>query len=271
MRFRRHFIRHLSCLALAVGILPAVSCQQEDGMSAPLPRYGEVRLTLSSEPDVFVETRTVQSVSDISSLEFFISGTGEESGQIANQPISFSSNGGAFTAFFESGTYTLTVRTRQSAAEAAEGNNFGAPSYEGTSAQFSVNASVSTPVTIALGTPRNAKVTVVEDVSFSSLYTFSSLTLTAGNREVTLTDPSSQTAYFLIPADNKLHFTLHAAAKSGSHAQEISENGTQGTVTIEGGHAYVLTLKANPVTGVLLPVVEGEYGGTFDTKRKIDF
>jgi hypothetical protein len=36
---------------------------------------------------------------------------------------------------------------------------------------------------------------------------------------------------------------------------------------VEAGHAYTLTLKANPVTGILLPVVGGEHNGTFDVKR----
>lgn len=259
-------VRKLATLMLAVGLFVVAGCRQDEAPTESVG-MGGIRLALTSEPDVYVATRAEKPLTDIGDLEFLLSGTSAESGEISLHPIQFIAQGdGNCTAVFEVGTYTLTVRTKKAVSEGAQGNSFGAPFYSGTTTQFQISKGADTSVSLALGAPQNTKISTQTDASFAALYDLADVTLEADGRTAVLSDPAHE-AYFAVPADGKISYTIHAAAKAGSHAQEIAESGITGSLTVEAGHAYTLTLKANPVTGILLPVVGGEHNGTFDVKR----
>lgn len=265
MKHASHTLFRSTALALLAVSFALTGCTHD---ASPVASVGQgvVSLALTSEGDAYVATRAEKPLTDITDLEFLISGTSVESGDISGHPLQFIAQGdGRYTAVFEVGTYTLTVRTKPSVAEGVE-NTFGAPYFSATTGQFQIAKGADTDVSLSLGTPQNAKITVSEDASFAALYDFTDVTLEAGGRTVVISD-ATQVAYFSVPSDGKISYTLHAAAKAGSHAQEIAETGITGEINVAAGHAYALTLKANPVTGILLPVVGGEHNGTFDAKR----
>ena len=60
-------------------------------------------------------------------------------------------------------------------------------------------------------------------------------------------------------------YTILGTAKSGSHVQEIPSDGTTGTLAIEAGKAYPLTIKANPIDGyVRIDIGTEDHTGSFD-------
>lgn len=161
----------------------------------------------------------------------------------------------------EAGTYTLTVKGNATMKEASETGN-GTPYYEGTSVDnsgqettFDIHVEETTNVSVLLK-PSNAKLTIVEDGTFSSKY--GNATFTVGTREINLSSTPT-VAYFPVGA---VSYTITAPALSGSHVTDIS--GATGSITVEAGKAYTLTLSANPVTGELIPVVSGTHTGEFD-------
>ena len=232
---------------LAIGQL-CTGCSAEDIAGEAPSEMGVLCLQMSSGEDfVQVETREVQTLPVWSGYTF----------KLNDEPISFSDG----EAIIPAGTYTLSATN----ADAVDGGYTGAL-YSGSSEEFTITAGGTTPVTIALGAPKNAKVTISLSAKFTELYTFSSLTLKEedkgdkGDKEHTITSPE-QVAYF--PATNTtLSYTLVANAIGGTHVQDIT--GATGTVTIAPGKHTTLKLNVNPITGYIRIDGGGEYGGTFE-------
>ena len=229
---------------LAIGQL-CTGCSAEDIAGEAPSEMGVLCLQMSSDEDfVQVETRAVQTLEDWSGYTF----------KLNNEPISFSDG----EAIIPAGTYTLSATN----ADAVDGGYIGAL-YSGSSEEFTITAGGTTPVTIALGAPKNAKVTISLSAKFTELYTFSSLTLKEGEEGEeghTLT-PDKQVAYF--PATNTtLSYTLVANANKNSHVQDIT--GATGTVTIAPGKHTTLTLVVNPIDPNLVTIDTGTpYNGEF--------
>lgn len=200
-----------------------------------------------------LETRAETTVADLSKYVFTISGTTISGASVTDLALTVAEDG---TAQVNAGTYTLTANNRD---YANSGN--GNPWYNGTSAAFTINVNETKPVSIALGKPKNARLMMAIDPSFSNLYENPVLTLSDGTRSITLNSTDVE-CYFIIPADGALAYTITADAKAGSHATDMPQ--TQGYVDIQAGYNTTITLKANPATGVIIPVTEGEYSGTFD-------
>ena len=78
---------------------------------------------------------------------------------------------------------------------------------------------------------------------------------------------TSNPFFFAVPDEDEggeasLSYTLSALAKKGAHITDISS--LQGTLNIKKGCHTTLTLKANPVSGELIPVIDGDYDNEFD-------
>lgn len=229
---------------LAIGQL-CTGCSAEDIAGEAPSEMGVLCLQMSSGEDfVQVETRAEQTLTDFTGYKFTLS-NGEE--------ISFTDG----KAIIPVGTYKLSATNAN--ADAVDGG-YGGPLYSGSSDEFTVTAGGTTPVTLSLGAPQNAKVTIELSSEFTGLYTFSSLTLKEGEKGHTLTS-AEQVAYF--PATNTtLSYTLVANAKQYSHVQDIT--GASGTVTIAPGTHTTLTLNVNPIDPNLITIVTGDpYNGEF--------
>lgn len=227
---------------LAIGQL-CTGCSAEDIAGEAPSEMGVLCLQMSSDEDfVQVETRAVQTLTDFTGYKFTLSN---------GQELSFTDG----KAIIPAGTYRLSATN----AGAVDGGYRGAL-YEGSTEEFTVTAGGTTPVTLSLGAPQNAKVTIELSSEFTDLYTFSSLTLKEGEKEHTLT-PDKQDAYF--PATNTtLSYTLVANAKQDSHVQDIT--GAKGTVTIAPGTHTTLTLDVNPITGYIRIEGGSEHDGEFE-------
>ena len=231
---------------LAIGQL-CTGCSAEDIAGEAPSEMGVLCLQMSSDEDfVQVETREVQTLTDDFTGYTF---------KLNDEPISFTDG----EATIPAGTYTLSA-TNANAKNVNGG--YDGPLYSGPSEEFTVTAGGTTEVTLSLGAPKNAKVTIELSTEFSALYTLTSLTLKEGEKGHTITS-AGQTAYF--PATNTnttLSYTLTANANKGSHVQDITD--AKGTVTIAPGTHTTLTLDVNPIDPNLVTIVTGDpYNGEF--------
>lgn len=230
---------------LAIGQL-CTGCSAEDIVGEDASEMGVLCLQMSSGEDfVQVETRAVEPLTVFTGYTFTLSN---------GQELSFSDG----KAIIPAGTYRLSATNTD-----AVGGGYTGALYSGSSEEFTITAGGTTPVTIALGAPKNAKVTISLSAKFTELYTFSSLTLKEedkGDKEHTITSPE-QVVYF--PATNTtLSYTLVANANEGSHVQDIT--GATGTVTIAPGKHTTLKLNVNPIDPNLITIVTGDpYNGEF--------
>ncbi|MBR4856593.1 MAG: DUF4493 domain-containing protein, partial [Bacteroidaceae bacterium] len=151
-------------------------------------------------------------------------------------------------AIIEAGTYTLSATN-----SGAVDGGYGAPLYSGTSEAFIINAGETTNVTLDLGAPKNAKVTVVLRDEFTAKYSLETLSLSDGIRTQQIR--KDVPAAFFPATNTTLNYTLTAAAKKDSHVQDIT-NAT-GTVTIEAGKHTTITLGISPIDNDLIIIPNG--------------
>ena len=224
-------------LGLVAIISMATSCSSED--IEVKPNNGIIRLSLTSEPAVLVdvETRATQTADP---AYYTITLNGETTPLDITQPI-----------IRPAGEYTITAKSKTDA--------YTAPYYEG-STTFTLEEAEVEDVTIALGAPKNAQINVTFDDSFTQFYENYNVTLSDGTH--TTSSLTTGSAYFM---PGTITYTIHGTAKSGSHVQEIPSDGTTGTLTIEAGKAYPLTIKANPIDGyVRIDIGTEDHTGSFD-------
>ena len=229
---------------LALGML-GTGCSNEDSQVEVPEPMGILCLNMSSD-EVYVQagTRAVQTLSDWSGFQFTLdNGT-------ASTPLVFN-NGRASVAV---GTYTLHATN-----SASVDNGYSGALYSGTET-FSINAGEQKAVTLALGKPKNSKVTVSLSSDFAEKYDLKTLTLNDGTRDITISSVSE--AAYLPTSATQLTYTLVADAKSGSHVQDITS--ATGTITISAGTHTPITLNLNPIDPNLVIIETGtEYGGEF--------
>lgn len=248
-----HIIRTSFTIALAWFL---AACRQAE---VPEPANAEATIVLSLgdvQPYTELQTRSEQAVTDIAHYTFTISGTTISGVSVTDVPLVVGSDGKAEV---NAGTYTLTASNRDYAE-----TDFGRPYYSGTSEPFTIAVNETQNVTVALGKPQNARLTLAIDESFSALYSNPSLTLSNGNRTLELTTETE--CYFTIPASGALSYTISATALAGSHVTDIV--GVTGYVDVQNGYNTTICLKADPATGIIIPVTDGEYSGTFDVRRR---
>jgi hypothetical protein len=240
MRYTPHTIFILLAW-LAISQL-CVGCSSEDSQVEVPETKGTICLRMSSD-EVYVQTstRAIQTLTDFNGFTFTLN----------DKPIDFT-NGQAMV---EAGTYILSATNTNTV-----DNGYNGPLYYGETEEFTVSPGENKLITLNLGAPKNARLTVDVTEAFSTLYNWQSLALTDGNRTITLT-PSNTEAFF--PASNTtLTYTLVADAKEGSQVQDITS--ASGTVTIDAGKHTTLNLQINPIDPNLVVIGTGtDYNGEF--------
>lgn len=213
---------------LAIGQL-CIGCSAEDIAGEAPSEMGVLCLQMSSDEDfVQVETRAVQT-----GYTFTLSN---------GQELSFTDG----KAIIPAGTYTLSATN----AGAVDGGYTGAL-YEG-STEFTLNAGEHKTIELDLGSPKNAKITLILTDNFKAAY--ENVGLKKEN-----SDPIqlSEGEHFFPKGD----YTITANAKSGSGVQEFINNST---ITLEDGTHTTLTLDVNPITGYIKIETGGEHNGVFE-------
>lgn len=239
---------------LLTALLALTSCGQErEEAAAP---DGEATLVLSlGDARLFTEltTRAERVVTDYSRYTFTLNGTTISGAPVVDLVVPVGDDGIVKVA---AGSYTLSADNH----DYANADN-GHPWYTGTSELFTIDVNETLNVAIALGKPKNARITVAVDDSFTALYDDPVVTLSDGERSVTMTS-SEDVCHFIIPASGALAYTITAAAKAGSHATDMASS--TGFVEIQAGYNTTVRLKAHPASGIIIPVVDGGHAGQFD-------
>lgn len=229
---------------LAFGMLGSGCSNEESQVEVPKP-MGILCLNMSSD-EVYVQadTRAVQTLTDLSGFQFTLyNGT-------TSTPLVFTDG----KAVIEAGTYTLSATN-----SASVDNGYGGALYSGAET-FSINAGEQKAVTLALGKPKNSKVTVSPSSAFAEKYDLKTLTLNDGTRNITISSVS-EAAYFPTSA-TQLTYTLVADAKAGSLVQDIIS--ATGSVTIDAGKHTTLNLQINPIDPNLVVIdTDTDYNGEF--------
>lgn len=218
-----------SILITLLAVLAFSSCQQEatDNQEATTGK-GRVALSLSAEDAICVSSRS--SNPSIEELTFTIKASGAESGT----PITFTQLADEYVAYLEAGTYTLT------AASTSEGANQGLGDicYEGTSSEFTIQPGETTNISLTL-TPANAKISIVIDnSSLQSFYGTSTTVSITAPRNITISNNSD----VYVPAGT-VTYSVIATALPQCGATSVNK---QGSITVEAGKAYTLTITATP-------------------------
>ena len=229
---------------LAIGQL-CTGCSAEDIAGETPSEMGVLCLQMSSGEDfVQVETRAVQTLEDWSGFLFTLdNGT-------ASTPLVFTKG----QAIVEAGTYTLSATN-----SASVDNGYSGALYSGAET-FTISPGEQKAISLALGKPKNSKVTVSLSSAFAEKYDLKSLTLNDGTRDITISSVSE--AAYLPTSATQLTYTLVADAKSGSHVQDITS--ATGTIAISAGTHTPITLKINPIDPNLVIIGTGEnHNGEF--------
>lgn len=241
-----------------------MSCRQEEDILLPMEQNAKGRIVLNlSDIEVYVDaqTRSTQTLSDFSGYVFTLNGKTDENVDVNNQDVTFSAstdnNGNPIAVgYFDAGTYTLTVSN-----QAASLKGKGCAYYEKTSDSFHFGAGETVNLTIEMGAPKNARITVEQASSFSQKYNNVRVTLTAGGRSVDIGNADGCYSEAFFPAGT-LSYSISASAIRNSHVTDIT--GAEGTITLQAGKAYTITLAASPVTGQIIPLIEGTHNDVFD-------
>lgn len=239
----QNIIRSILVLALVIG---ACTGCDNDFMQVEAPKTtGVLRLQMASNQHyIDIETRASEPLANWDGYTITL--------KQEDQAVDATFDNGV--AILEAGTYTLSVTN-----ESAEYTAYSGPIYYG-STDVTIEAGKQTDVTLDLGKPKNAKVTLALSEAFSAKYNLSSMTLTDESVTSSMT-PSNTTAYF--PASvTQLTYTLVANAKAGSYVQDITS--ATGTIAISAGTHTPINLNLNPIDPNLVIIETGtEYGGVF--------
>lgn len=251
-------MKHKSLYVILALTALFICCQQEELGLEKTKGMGRVVL---SNSDIEVYTSDVQTraiLDNYSGFVFTLNGTTVEGWTVRDSVITFTNN----EAVIEAGTYHLSANNDAASAPA---NGKGCANYSGQSSQFSLTIGGTANVTIGNAehplTPQNARVTLSLTSAFSTKYNNVRMTLTAGGRSVDLGNATGCETEAFFPAGS-VSYTLAAAAITDSHVTDIFYD--SGSITLTKGHHTVVSLTANPVTGEIIPIIEGSYSGFFD-------
>ena len=233
------------------------SCQSEK--LSPDTSYAKGRILFSmptAEP--FIEEGTRATLTDLTGYTFTLSGKDTE-GKTINEEITFMDNN---SCIIPAGTYTLTADNQEAAVSGR-----GAPYYHGTSASFSLEAGGTVTVpTIEMGKPKNTRIDLTLDDTFTDLYELQSLTLSDGSdgsRTISL-DANNLQGFMMVPKNNTLTYTIKATAKEGSHVTDLPAEGLTKTLTVKAGYAYPIHLTAQAIKDMMIGIGNGSHNGEFD-------
>lgn len=238
MQLKANIICNILVLALVIGA--CTSCDN-DFMQVEAPKTtGVLRLQMSSNQH-YIDIETRASVPLANWDEYTITL------KQGDKDVDATFDNGV--AILEAGTYTLSATNA-----ASVDNGYDGALYSG-SKSVTIEAGEQKDVTLDLGKPKNAKVTLKASKDFTDLYTISSFKI--GDVELNTSD-----AFYFPVTETPLTYTLVADAKPGSHVQDITS--ATGTIAISAGTHTPITLKINPIDPNLVIIVTGtEYGGVF--------
>lgn len=289
----RHISDKILSMVLAVILTMIAGCQSEE--MATTSSCGKIVLAMSTEPDVYIETRSTSAttLSNFDGYVFTLKGKTDKNISV-NKDVTFTAstdenNNPIAVGYFDAGTYKLTVSN-----QAASLDKNGCAYYEKTTEEsFHFDAGETIKLTIEMGAPKNAKVTLVLDQSFTDLYTFAkadneselktkyetrydkepglkihthntpsrTLDLAQAWYDHSLDNSKDEAVYFPVN-EGVIDYVIYAAAKPNSHITDIV--GFEGTIEVTAGKHYVITLKANTVSGEIIPLIGGTHNSTFD-------
>ena len=257
----RHISDKILSMVLAVILTMTVGCQSEEMETTS--SCGKIVLAMSTEPDVYIETRSTRAttLSNFDGYVFTLKGKTDKNVDV-NDEIPFiastdEDNKPIAVGYFDAGTYKLTVSNQ----EASLDKN-GCAYYEKTTEEsFHFDVGETIKLTIDMGAPQNAKVTLKQEGSFSTLYNNVCVTLTAGGRSVDIGNAEDCYSEAFFP-EGTVSYSISASAIRNSHVTDITA--VKGSIEVTAGNHHVITLTANPVTGEIIPLIEGTYSGTFD-------
>lgn len=234
-------------LSFAISLM-CVGCSFEDIQVEAPKSTGVLCLSMSSD-EVYIQTgtRAVQPLADWSDYSFTLSN---------GSPLVFADG----KAVLEEGDYVLTVTNANAA---SVDNGYKGPLYSGTT-NFSIQAGTETQISLELGKPKNAKVSLALSQGFTDNYHLATLTLSNGTRSQVVTHETINGELYF-PASNAttLNYTLIANAIEGTHVQDITS--AQGTISISSGEHTTFTLNVNPIDPTLITLETGaDYGGVFE-------
>ena len=238
---------------LAVLLFVVAGCQQEELRQDETKRMGRIVLALSDVEVYADDVVTRATLDNYDGFVFTLNGTTVDGWTVRDSVISFTNN----AAIIEAGTYRLSVNN-----DAASLLNNGCANYSGSTAQdFSLLAGGNTSVSISMGAPRNAKVTIDYSDAFSAKYNNVRLTLSKSGRSVDIGSAAGCYSEAFFPTGS-VDYTLSASAKSNSHVTDIID--VTGSISLTAGKHSLVTLTVNSVTGEIIPLIEGSHTGTFD-------
>lgn len=231
------------------------SCESET--MPPETGYAKGRILISmptAEPFIESGTRAIQTLTDLTGYTFTLSGT-DTKGNAVNGVVDFVGN----TCIIPAGTYTLTADNKTAAEK-----DLGAPYYNGISASFSLKSGGTVTVpTIQMGKPKNTRIDLTLDDTFTKLYDLQSLTLSDGPRTINL-DATKPQGYMMVPENSTLTYTIKAKAKQGSHVSDLPPEGLTKNLPVKPGYAYRIHLTAQSIEDIRIEIGDGTHGEEFD-------
>lgn len=255
-------MKQLKTKLIAMGMaLASFSCQNEEAVPNAGNASGRIFLSLPDfQPFVVVGSRAEQSLTDLAGFSFTLKGEDTE-GNDVSMNIEFVDN----SCIIPAGTYTLTADNH---AVAVSGN--GTAYYSGTSATFTLSPGGMTQVpSINMGKPKNARIDLNLDETFTALYDLAEVTLSDGDRMVGLTVGQPQ-GFMMIPENGAVSFTIKAAARKGSHVTDLPAGGLTGHIAIAAGYAYAINLTAKSIEDLMIEIGDGTHDGEFNAKENLE-
>ena len=237
---RRNLSNKLLFIAQLTFCWLCIGCSSDYIQVEAPTQKGVLCLRMSSDDGyINIDTRAVQTLTDLSGYTFTIDN--------GNGPVPVNFVDGEV--IMEAGTYTLAATN----AEAAN-HGYSAPLYTGCTS-FTLYPAERKEVVLDLGAPKNSKVTVAFDPSFSAMYSLEYLILTDINNYSETLSSLDDEAYF--PAEiTTLTYKMKANAIKDTHVQDIPS--VSGEISISAGCHTVITLKVNPIDSNLIVIKSGE-------------
>lgn len=248
--------QHISLPFVMALALTVFSCQNEDFWLDVQSDRGHIFLTMPiAQPFQAGATRAEQTLTDLSGYTFTLEGTDKKGNSISKE-ITFEDDN---SCIIPAGVYTLTADNH---AVAVYGH--GAAYYHGTSESFTLIPGGRTQVpTIQLGYPRNTRIDLTLDSTFTDLYELQSLSLSDGTDTISL-DANNRQGFMMVPKNNTLTYTIKAKAKQGSHVSDLPAEGLTKSLTVTPGYAYPIILTAKTIEDIMIEIGNGSHEGEFD-------
>ena len=231
-----------------------VSCQNENiiGIDDDA-KTGRIVLNLQ-DIQLFAEVTTrTELTGNVADYTYTLNKLDADNNIVSSTPITFDNNNSAIVAA-DRYSITATSKNEQDAA----------PWYQGTSSAFELGVGGTESVSIDLGKPKNAAITVSFDASFTNLYENYSVTI--GNHSVPDASAPSSTTLYTMPGT--ITYTIKGKAIAGTHVSDIPEAGITGSLTVAAGTSYPLNITAQSISDLLIGFGEGTHTGAFNVKRK---